>query len=119
MDFLNRAYAQIADLFRSMTPGARLTAGLLLVVVVVSVGYLFNSQVSSPSCDLMNGVPVSPNEVNNMVAAFGKAKLTGFKVDGSRILVPRGQESAYMAALADNNALPVDFSQHHGRRTEK
>ena len=48
MDFLNKAFAQVADLFRSMTPGARLTAGLLLVVVVVSVGYLFTHEMSGP-----------------------------------------------------------------------
>ena len=41
MDFLNKAIAQLSDLFRSMTPGARITAGLLLAVVVVSMGYLF------------------------------------------------------------------------------
>ncbi len=41
MDFLNKALAQFSDLFRSMTPGGRITAGLLLVVAVVSVGYLF------------------------------------------------------------------------------
>ena len=46
MDFLNKAFAQLNDLFRSMTPGGRITTGLLLVVAVVSVGYLFQSQVS-------------------------------------------------------------------------
>jgi hypothetical protein len=37
MDFLNRAYSQLNDLYRSMTPGSRLTAGLLAVVVVVGI----------------------------------------------------------------------------------
>ena len=45
MDFLNKAFAQFNDLFRSMSPGSRITAGLLLVVAVVSVGYLFQSEV--------------------------------------------------------------------------
>ena len=80
MDFLNKAYAQIADLFRTMTPGARITAGLLLVVVVVSLGYLFNSQISGPSADLMHGVPIPPNEMPKMLAAFDKANLNGAKI---------------------------------------
>ena len=46
MDFLNKAFAQLNDLFRSMSPGGRVTAGLLLVVAVVSVGYLFQTQVT-------------------------------------------------------------------------
>ena len=45
MDFLNKAFAQLSDLFRSMTPAARITAGLLLAVVVVSLVYLFRYQV--------------------------------------------------------------------------
>ena len=42
-----------------MTPGARITAGLLLIVVVVSLGYLFTT-ISGPSGDLMHGMAVSP-----------------------------------------------------------
>ena len=40
MDFLNKAIAQLSELFRSMTPGARITAGLLLAVVVISVAVI-------------------------------------------------------------------------------
>jgi flagellar M-ring protein FliF len=109
MDFLNTAFAQISDLFRSMTPGARLTAGLLLIVVVVSLGYLFTHDISNPSADLMNGVPISSSQLPAMVAALGKAKLTGYKIEGTQILVPHGQEAVYMAALADAKALPANF----------
>jgi flagellar M-ring protein FliF len=110
MDFLNKSFTQVVDLFRSMTPGARLTAGLLLVVVVVSLGYLFTHDMSGPSADLMHGVPISAGQLPAMEAAFGKAKLTGYKIDGTQIRVPHGQEAVYMAALADAKALPADFS---------
>ena len=62
MDFLNKAYAQIADLFRTMTPGARITAGLLLVVVVVSLGYLFNSQITGSGA---NSCPARTSRTSN------------------------------------------------------
>jgi flagellar M-ring protein FliF len=110
MDFLNKAFTQVVDLFRSMTPGARLTAGLLLIVVVVSLGYLFTHDMSGPSGDLMHGVPISASQLPAMEAAFGKAKLSGHKIDGTQIRVPRGQEAVYMAALADSKALPANFS---------
>jgi flagellar biosynthesis/type III secretory pathway M-ring protein FliF/YscJ len=44
-----------------------------------------------------------------MEAAFAKAKLKEWEVCGTSIRVPRGQESAYMLALAEANALPKDF----------
>jgi len=110
MDFLNKAFAQVVDLFRSMTPGARLMAGLLLLVVIVSLGYLFTHDISGPNADLMHGVPISASQLPAMEAAFGKAKLSGYKIEGTQIRVLSGQEAVYMAALADAKALPADFS---------
>ena len=47
MDFVNKAYAQLSELFRSMTPGTRIAAALLLGVIVVSLVYLFQYQGTS------------------------------------------------------------------------
>lgn len=107
MDFLNKAFAQISDLFRSMTPGARITAGLLLAVVIISFGYLFQHQTSSGDEYLMNGeIPAS--SFQSIVAALGKANLS-CTVEGSKIKVARGQQAACMAALAEAKALPPNF----------
>ena len=108
MDLLNRAYAQLYDLYRSLTPGSRLTAGLLATVVLLSLGYLFTHQGSSPEVDLMHGVPVAAAQLPAMEAALGKANLR-YEVRGTSILVPRGQEPACMAALADAKALPQNI----------
>ena len=112
MDFLNKAYAQLLDLFRSMTMGARIVSGLLLIVVVVSVAYLFNHQISGPDEFLMNGESFPAAQLPAMLAAFGKANLSSFQVDGNRIRVPHSQQSAYMGALADANALPKNFGDY-------
>ncbi len=115
MEFLNRAIAQIADLFRSMTPGARITVGLLLTVVVVSLAYLFNHQSTSADYFLLGGDPIPSNQLPAIEAAFSKAKLGGYEIDSShRIRVPAGQKTAYLAALADGNALPKSFGDHIG-----
>lgn len=109
MDFLNKTLAQLNDLFRSMTVGARITAALLLVVVVVSLVYLLRFQAGGPEVDLMHGMPVPATHLPLMETAFAKAGLTNYEVRGTQILVPRGQEAAYMAALADAEALPPNF----------
>ncbi|NLX96054.1 MAG: hypothetical protein GXY83_07750 [Rhodopirellula sp.] len=111
MDFINQAYAQLADLFRSMTPGARITSGLLLAVVIVGIGYLFVERSTGPDMYLMSGESFPPAAVRDMEGAFAQAGLNSYEIEGTRIRVPRGQQTAYMAALADANALPRDFGQ--------
>ncbi|MGO8752370.1 MAG: flagellar M-ring protein FliF C-terminal domain-containing protein [Thermoguttaceae bacterium] len=108
MDFLNKAMAQTAELFRSMTLGARITSGLLLALVVVSLAYLFRSNSYGPDVYLMDGKSFSQGEVSGMVGAFGDANLNGFEVDGGRIRVPRGQQAFYLAAAAKKGVLPPD-----------
>jgi len=111
MDFLNKAFAQVADLFRSMTPAARITTALLLTVVVVSLGYLFRYHGSSPDLYLMNGEQFPASHLPAMEAAFAKAGLNTYEFEGTRIRIPRGQQNAYMAALAEAGALPETYSQ--------
>ena len=44
MDLLRRAFAQLHDRFRSMTPGSRLMAALLAAAVLVGLVYLGTQQ---------------------------------------------------------------------------
>jgi flagellar M-ring protein FliF len=111
MDFLNTALAQIKDLFGSMTMGARITAALLLAVVVVSLGYLFTHHGYGNNAYLMNGEMFPAGQLPLMEAAFAKAGLSGYQVDGTRVRIPSGQEAAYVAALAENDALPPRFGE--------
>jgi len=110
MDFLNKSLAQLSDLFRSMTPGARLTAGLLLAVVVVSLGYLFQHTASGPDAFLFGGEPLSDGQLNRVEAAIAQAGLSDFHREGNRIRVPAGQQAKYLAAVADGGALPANFN---------
>jgi flagellar M-ring protein FliF len=109
MDFLNRALTQVKDLFLSMTPGARITVGLLLAVVVISVAYLFHGGVGGGGTYLFSGAVFTPSEQQAMEAAFAKAGLNGFEFEGGRVRVPHGQQSVYVAALATGKALPQNF----------
>jgi flagellar M-ring protein FliF len=110
MGFLNTAIAQLSELFRSMTPGARVTAGLLLAVVVISVGYLFQHSSTGPDTYLYGGEPISSGQLDRIEAAIAKAGLSDFQREGFRIRVPSGQQAKYLAAVADAGALPPNFN---------
>ncbi len=109
MDFLNKTFAQFSDLFRTMTPGARITAGLLLAVVVISLVYLFSYQMSSSDTYLLGGQIFQPGEMADIQAALGKNNLK-CSPDGARIKIPRGRETDYVAALSAEGALPRDWN---------
>ncbi|MBN1853569.1 MAG: hypothetical protein JW829_12630 [Pirellulales bacterium] len=109
MDTLNRSYAQVRDLFLSMTPAARITAGLLCIAVVISLGYLFHQGTAGPDGFLFGGERLSRNQLDRIEGAFGTAGLSGYEIESCRVRVPRGEEATYMAAIADAGAMPVDF----------
>jgi len=111
MEFVLNRYTQLVDLVKSMTPAARVLAVLLLLVTAISLAWLFQGQVVGSETYLMGGELFSPAQLRDMQAAFGKAGLEA-ELDGARVRVPRGQESKYMAALADAGALPAEFGHH-------
>ncbi len=111
MDFINTSIGQISDLFKSMTPGARITAGLLLIVVVVSLGYLVNYQVSGGDSYLFSGEQFSVEQIRAMELAFGNASLTDYRIEGGRIRVSRQRRADYLKAIANSNAVLSPFGK--------
>ena len=92
-----------------MTPAARITAALLLGVIVVSFGYLFQQHRAGPNEYLLNGEFLNPREADRIETAFAQANLSGYVREGGRFRVPSGQKAAYLAAIADAGALPANF----------
>jgi flagellar M-ring protein FliF len=109
MDFLNKALAQVSELFRSMTPGARIIAGLLLAVVVISLGYLFKQGTAGPDAFLFGGEMLPDSELTRIEAALGGQNIT-WQREGNRIRVPAGQQASALAAISDAGALPRNFN---------
>ena len=107
MDFLNKYFAQIRELFEGMTPGARVTSALLLAVTVASLGYLFTSGFT-PGGDvfLLDNQAFTSDELRPMLAAFATDGLPAPEIVGGKIRVARGKETAYVAALAKAGAMP-------------
>lgn len=111
MDFLNKYFAQIRELFEGMTPGARITSALLLAVTVASLGYLFTSGFSSGGdVYLLDNYRFNSDQMAGVLGAFATEGLTSPEVVGGQISVPRGKETAYVAAMAKAGVLPHDIS---------
>ncbi|HEX6961988.1 MAG TPA: hypothetical protein VF175_08990, partial [Lacipirellula sp.] len=87
------------------------TAALLLGVIVVSLGYLFQGYTGASEEYLFNGELLPPREADYVEAAIAKAGLKVLPRQAGRIVVPRGQKSEYLAAVADAGALPKDFDR--------
>ena len=109
MDFFNQALGQIRELLQSMTPAGRVTAVLLLGVIVVSIGFLFQHQSGGPDEYLFNGEFLPSRDADRAEAAIAQAGLAGHERVGNRIRVPAGQKAKYLAAVADAGALPPNF----------
>jgi flagellar M-ring protein FliF len=109
MGFLNQSMAQLRDLWASMTPAARVTGALLLAVIGVSLGYLFQDYTGGSKEYLLNGAALTPEEANRMQAAIAEAGLNDYVREGNQILVPRGQKATYLGAVASAGALPANL----------
>jgi flagellar biosynthesis/type III secretory pathway M-ring protein FliF/YscJ len=109
MDWLNKFWTSTAAWLRQLSPAARAGAGASLVLLLAGVAYLVTHESSTHDALLLGGQDFSASEMAAMEAAFGKANLSGYHIEGNRLRVDRGRQAAYMAALADHGALPAHF----------
>ena len=114
MNFLNTATTQLRDLLQSMTPGGRILAGLLLAVVFVSLGFLFQQRAAVPDVYLFGGKHLPTSQLDRIEAAIAKRGLSGQQREGNRIRVPAGKKHEYLAAVAEEGALPRNFHDPMG-----
>jgi flagellar M-ring protein FliF len=113
MNWLSDLGKQIQDLFASMTPSARIMAGLMLGVIVVSLGWISTVGTGSGSYEyLFGGRDFSDAELTSWEAAFGEAQLREYERVGKRIKVPAGQKDLYLKALSDAKSLPREFDSY-------
>lgn len=109
MDFFNQSINQLRELLMSMTPAARVTAFLLIGVIVVSLGYLVQFKPPGADAYLFNGDALSADDSQRAFTAIAQAGLTGAERVGNQIKVPRGRKEEFLAAVADAGALPTNF----------
>ena len=111
MDFLSTTGEQLKEMFREMTPGSRMIAGLLAVVIIASIGFLFQGGMFVPDASLLSGASVEPADQIAVLAAFASEGLDGYHFQGSQIMVPSNKRVDYIAAMVKHNALPANFHE--------
>ena len=105
MNWLQTHYAHVAGYVRSMTPGSRAVAGLLLLVIVASAVYLHVCPLTVATESLLGEQALAPDELGRIQLALADAGMS-CDVAESRALIPRGRRAEYMAALRRAGALP-------------
>ena len=109
MNFLNTATTQLRDMLQSMNSGTRILAGLLLTVVFVSFAFLFQQHSVKPDVYLFGGEYLPTSQLDRIEAAIAKRGLSGQYREGNRIRVPSKTKHEYLAAVAEEGALPRNF----------
>ncbi len=89
MGALEGLFKQIRELLTTMTPSARIMAGLMAGLIVVSLGWIVSTQQSSRSEYVFGGQSFSEEELNKMESALGEAGLRGYERVGNRLKIHR------------------------------
>ncbi len=115
MNPLNQITKQLSELFNSMTPSARIMAGLMFATIVVSLGWIVSSQTATSYEYLLGGMVMTESELKRAEQAFGIAALPDYQRDGMRLKVPRGKKDVYLKALSTNDAMPDEWGTDKDR----
>ncbi len=87
----------------------RVVALGLIAVVAGLAAWQFREESREGRVPLLADTLLPSSELALMEAAFDRAQLTDYTIDGGQILVPKGRQSGYMRALVDAEALPREF----------
>lgn len=107
MDTFNRTFSQFQSLYQSMSPTGRAFLVALPLLVAAAFGVLLWDGESSSHVPLSWNQAFTLEEISNAQQTLQEAGLDDFKVEGSRILVPRGEEAKYNAVLMVDGSLPA------------
>ncbi|GAB5404161.1 MAG: hypothetical protein Aurels2KO_23920 [Aureliella sp.] len=105
MNALSQIGKQIGDVFASMTPQARIMAGLMAGVILVSLGWIFSAGSSTQYEPLLGG-SYTAEQLDAMEVAFSEAGLRGHTRMGKQIKIPTAEKDLYLAAVEAAGALP-------------
>ena len=79
MNPLNQITKQVSDLIASMTPAARIMAGLLFATIVVSLGWIITVQQSTSYEFMLGGHVFTEEELKRVEQAFRRCRFAGLR----------------------------------------
>lgn len=111
-DQFKQVYAQLRDLYMSMTPGNRITATLLFFLLIASLGFLIvggikPGETKSKFEYVYPGHDFTPAEKVAVESALSKIGLNNHEWVGDQLRVPRGSVSTYTAQIAKEKAVKI------------
>ena len=106
MNALSQIGKQLSDLLSSLTPSARLMAGLMVGVIVVSLGWIISTESTGNYESLLDGITLTNAELDRIEMAFGDAQLRDYHREGRQIRIPKAEKDLYLKALSAGKALP-------------
>ncbi len=115
MNILSNIGTQLSELFGSLTPSARIMAGLMIGVIVVSLGWIVSTETSGDYESLLGGIALSNAEMDRIETAFGDAQLRDYQREGKQIRIPKGTKDLYLKALSSAGALPREWGSYKDR----
>lgn len=115
MNTLSQIGKQLSEFFSSLTPSARLMAGLMAGVIVVSLGWIVSTEPTGNYESLLGGISLTNSELDRIETAFGDAQLRDYQREGRQVRIPKGQKDQYLKALSAGNALPKDWGSEIDR----
>ncbi|MCC7335976.1 MAG: hypothetical protein IT422_12820 [Pirellulaceae bacterium] len=115
MNALSQIGKQFSELVNSLTPAARLMAGLMVGVIVVSLGWIISTETTGNYESLLGGISLTNAELDRIETAFGDAQLRDYQREGRQIRIPRGEKDQYLKALSAGNALPKEWGSEKDR----
>ncbi len=108
MNALSQIGKQLSDMLTAMTPQARIMAGLMVTVVVVSLGWILTTG-GGTSYETLLGASFTETQLDQMETAFSEAGLRGYNRVGRQMKIPTGEKDQYLRALSASNAMPEQW----------
>ncbi len=104
---IEQAGQQAKQLIAEMPVGNRVIAGLLVVAIAVSLGFLGFGSSEEKSEFLLGGRLMDASEMDAAEVAFGVAGLSGWRRDGRRMAIPAERQAEFLAAMQESGTLPM------------
>lgn len=109
MNWLGQLPQQLALAWTSGSPGRRAALMLLAIILAVALAAVAWRPPVERGAWLLDGRQFSPQELMRIEAAFAQEGLNDWQIDQGRVRLPRAERHAYLAALAEHDALPDHF----------
>ena len=107
MDILKNFYNQLKDLFLGMTPGNRITVGLLFTGLLLSILFLFIGFMTPESTNvpIYGGRTFDQSQQIAIADALSRANLSEYDWKEGKLYVPKKETARYIGAISEAKAV--------------